>query len=279
MLDELSPRAVERWLTTSWLGQSLVCLERTGSTNDVARDLAREGAPAGTVVVADAQEAGRGRMGRRWLAAPGTCLLCSLLLRPTGLGPQCAAQLTMICALAAADAIGALSGLRTALKWPNDLIVHIKGAANGPPYRKLAGLLTETGLTGARLEHAIVGIGVNVNVAPPDLAALAPDATSILAETGQPLERARLLAVLLGHAEGRFERLQAGQSPVAEWASRLAFLGQAVEAWTPAGRLTGVAEGVDEDGALRLRLADGHVERLLAADVSLRVGSRPEEAR
>lgn len=277
-MDDLLPHRIERWLTTRWLGRRLVHLERTGSTNDVASDLAARGAPEGTVVVAEEQEAGRGRLGRRWLAPPGTCLLCSLLLRPTGLAPERAAQLTMLTALAAADAIADLSGLRAALKWPNDLIVE-GHAQTSHSYRKLAGLLTETALTGARLDYAIVGIGINVNVPPQDLALLAPDATSILAETGQRLERARLLAALLGQAEARLERLRAGDSPVAEWAGRLAFLGQPVEAQTPTGRLTGVAESVDEDGALRLRLADGRLERLRAADVSLRAGALPREAR
>jgi BirA family biotin operon repressor/biotin-[acetyl-CoA-carboxylase] ligase len=277
-MDPLDHEAIGRWLTTRWLGKPLVCLVRTGSTNDVARDLALAGAPGGTVVVADEQERGRGRMGRRWLAPAGTCLLCSILLRPPDLLPERAAQLTMLTALAAADAVAALSGLTPSLKWPNDLIVE-RCTPAGCSYRKLAGLLTETGLTAGRLDYAIVGLGINVNVPAEALPALAPDATSLLAETRRPLERAWLLAALLAGVEARYERLEAGESPFAEWAARLVFIGQPVEAWTPTGRLTGVAEGVDEDGALRLRLADGRLERLLAADVSLRAAAQVGEAR
>jgi len=246
-----------------------VYLPTTGSTNDVAKDLAGQGAPEGTVVVADEQTAGRGRMGRRWLAPPGVCLLCSILFRPD-LPPTQAQRLTMICALATADAVGKVAGLRVALKWPNDLIV--KPEARSPKsqeWRKLGGILTETGVIGERLDFVVVGIGVNVNVPLQALPDLAPDATSILAETGRRVDRAVLLATLLAGVEERYRRLRAGDSPYAEWAARLATLGKSVMATLPQGRLAGVAEGVDEDGALLLRTSDGVLHRLLAGDVTL----------
>ncbi len=260
---------VEAHLNTARWGRNLILLERTGSTNDAAKEAALQGAPEGTVVVAEAQTAGRGRLGRRWVAPPGTCLLCSLLFRPA-LPLSRANWLTMITSMAAADAIWKQTGLQVSLKWPNDLIVFDPASpGRSPAWRKLAGVLTETGVKGKRLDFVIVGIGINVNVPPDLLPGLAPNATSILAETGEEADREVLLATFLHQVERRYKAIQAGESPHREWAARLATVGQRVRVSTPAGPLTGIAEGVDEDGALLLRTADGQVHRLLAGDVTL----------
>jgi BirA family biotin operon repressor/biotin-[acetyl-CoA-carboxylase] ligase len=308
-MNQLDASRIQAQLTTRTFGRNLIVLSQTGSTNDVAKERAVAGAPEGVVVLADEQTAGRGRMGRRWLAPPGTCLLCSILFRPD-LPPAQAQRLTMLCALAMADAVEDVAGLRAWLKWPNDLIVKIQGQspkskdqslkpkdqsprikAQGPRakaqgWRKLAGVLTETSMVGLqgpdlkaqgpesesagwRLEYVVVGIGVNVNVAPQDLAGLALDATSVLAETGRKADRAALLATLLAGVEVRYARLQAGESPHAEWATRLATLGQHVEVITSEGKVVGAAEAVDEDGALLLRTSDCVLHRLTAGDVTL----------
>ncbi len=288
-VNRLSAERVKTLLRTQVFGQELLALAQAGSTNDVAADLAAQGAPEGTVVLADVQTAGRGRLGRRWVAPPSTCLLCSILFRPD-LSPAQAQQLTMLCALAAADAVIEVGGPGVALKWPNDLVVESRVSnpkAQGPKpkpqrWRKLAGVLTETEVTGTaqarrpkpetqpwRLEYVIVGIGINVNVSAADLPGLAPDATSILAETGLTVDRAVLLAALLAGVEARYARVQAGESPRAEWAARLATLGQPVQVLTATATLVGVAEAVDEDGALLLRTADGALQRLVAGDVTL----------
>lgn len=241
----------------------VLSLPRTGSTNDLLKELAAAGAPEGTVVTADEQTAGRGRFDRRWLAPPGTCLLLSILFRPALPASQIS-YLTMLTSLAAADAIEALTGLKVALKWPNDLIVPAPDR-----WRKLAGVLTETSFTGQEVAYVVVGIGINVNVPTTALAELAPDATSILAETGRETNRAALLQHLLAGVERRYARLRAGETPCAEWASRLATLGQRVQADVGSERYSGIAEAVDEDGALLLRASDGKMHRLLAGDVTL----------
>jgi len=269
-MDRLDLSAVQAALTTRVFGRNLVFLPRTGSTNDVAKGLAAQAGPEGTVVVADEQTSGRGRLGRRWLAPPGDCLLCSILFRPD-LPLTQAFRLTMLCSLAAADAVEELAGLRVGLKWPNDLIVEYEARGlRSPEWRKLAGVLTETGVTGERLDFAVVGIGINVNVPPEVLPGLAPDATSILAETGRRVSRAALLAALLAGVERRYEALRAGESPWREWSARLATLGRQVKATTSDGALVGVAEAVDEEGALLLRTPDGVLHRLAAGDVTLR---------
>jgi len=261
-MDILNPSQIQTALTTQVFGRNLVILPRTGSTNDVAKGLAAQGAPEGAVVVADEQTAGRGRMGRRWSAPPGACLLCSILFRPD-LPVTQAQRLTMLCAVAMADAVVQVTGLQAALKWPNDLIVR------SPNWEKLAGLLAETGVRGEQLEFVVVGIGVNVNVGVEALPSLAPGAASILAQTGRETDRAALLTALLAGVEARYARLQAGEDPRLEWSARLATLGQVVEAATSDGVLTGVAESVDRDGALLLRTPDGRLHRLVAGDVTL----------
>jgi len=164
-----------------------------------------------------------------------------------------------------------LAGLPVALKWPNDLLIAPRPAHPAlESWRKLAGVLTETGIQGTRLAFAVVGIGVNVNVPPEALATLAPDATSILAETGRLTDRATLLAALLGNVEARYDALRGGRSPHEEWAARLATLGQPITASTGQETIAGVAEAVDEDSALLLRTPDGTLHRLVAGDVTLR---------
>jgi BirA family biotin operon repressor/biotin-[acetyl-CoA-carboxylase] ligase len=265
LVSHLDLSSVQATLTTHTFGRNLVILPSTGSTNDVAKELAAQGAPEGTVVLADEQTAGRGRMGRHWSAPPGTCLLCSILFRPN-LPPTQTPWLTMLCSLAAADAVEQVTGLPVALKWPNDLIIS---NLQSQGWRKLAGVLTETGVEGGQMAFVVVGIGINVNVELEVLPTLAPDATSILAETGQPVDRVTLLAAFLAGIEQRYEALQAGESPHQEWAARLATLGQPVRAVTPSETLIGVAESVGEDGALLLRTSDGTLHRLLAGDVTL----------
>lgn len=269
-MERLERARIETLLRTVHWGRNLILLERTGSTNDVAKGMAAEGAPEGTVVVAEEQTAGRGRLGRRWVAPPGTCLLCSLLFRPA-LPLSRANWLTMLTSMAAADAIREQTGLRVDLKWPNDLVVPARGAdGRTRAWRKLAGVLTETGVRGERLDFVIVGIGINVNVPPDLLPGLAPDATSVLAETGREADRALLLATFLREVERRYEALWTGKSPYREWAARLATIGKRVRVTTSTASFVGVAEGVDEEGALLLRTEDGICHRLLAGDVTLR---------
>jgi BirA family biotin operon repressor/biotin-[acetyl-CoA-carboxylase] ligase len=169
----------------------------------------------------------------------------------------------MLCALAASDAVRQVSGLVAALKWPNDLIVEDRS------WRKLAGILTETGVVGAQMDHVVVGIGINVNVPSGLLTSLAPNATSILAETGQSADRVTLMAAFLAGVERRYEALRVGQSPHPEWVAALATLGRPVKAITAEATVSGVAESVDLDGALLLRTPDGTLHRFLVGDVTL----------
>lgn len=259
-MEELSGDGLERGLTTGFVGRRWVFLHETASTNDFARDLAREGAAEGTLVVAEYQTAGRGRLARRWHAPPGTCLLLSLIFRPP-LAPHQVQRLTMVCGLAVLDAVAASSGLQVGLKWPNDVLIG---------GRKLGGILTEVDLRGDRVEHAVVGIGLNVNLDPGQIPQDLPvPATSLSQELGRPVDRLALLRFLLQAVEDRYVALCRGESPHGEWAQRLITLGQPVVVQQGGEPLVGVAEGVGADGALLLRLPDGRQVRILAGDVSM----------
>ena len=261
LLDKelLSPDSIRSGLATRFVGQTVHYWPAIGSTNDELKRLADEGAPEGALAIADEQIAGRGRLrGRTWVAPAGSSLLMSLLFRPDWLAPAQAQQITMLCALAAADAVAAIAGTQPGLKWPNDLLLDGK---------KLAGVLTELGFAGDQLAWVVVGVGLNVNADFAGQADLADTATSLSMAVGRPVSRLRLLHAYLAGVEARYQALRAGQSPHREWAARLATLGQAVTVHAPDGVYQGIAEGVDEAGALLLRQSSGEAVRILAGDV------------
>jgi len=259
-LSELSAESIRRGLKTDLIGQSIVYYSSLGSTNDLIKGLAAQGAPEGTLVIADEQTAGKGRLGRNWLAPPGTSLLLSLLFRPD-LAPNQAQRLTMICSLAIADAIEGLTGLPVDLKWPNDILIRGK---------KAGGILTELGTTGRNLDYVVVGMGLNVNLAVSTLSELRGMATSLSQELGREVSRLELLWRILEEIETRYNSLRRGELPHEEWVARLINLARQVQVTTPHGVLMGWAEGVDADGALILRTPDGQRKRILAGDVTLR---------
>jgi len=255
-MDKLSPDLIRAGLGTRWLAQRIVYYDCIGSTNDEARRLALEGTPNGTLVIADVQTAGRGRLQRAWLAPPGQALLFSLVFYPP-FGPQEAYQLTMLASLACVEAIAAQTGLQPAIKWPNDLLLG---------RRKLAGILSEMcGLDDGL--YVVVGIGLNVNV---DLTAwpeLQPQATSLREALGWAVPRIPLLQETLRRIERRYDRMAAGESPYGDWLEHLATVGQQVRVTTHEETLEGLAKGADPDGALVLELPDGTLRHIRVGDV------------
>lgn len=247
-------------------GWDIRYFERVTSTNTLALEAGRQGAPEGLVFIADEQTAGRGRLERRWIAPPGTCLLFSVLFRPGEPFTERAPRLTMLCGMALADAVNTVTGLTPQLKWPNDLIITRAGV-----WRKVAGMLSEIESASDGALFLVVGIGLNVNVPAAVLPTLAPNATSLLVESGRVIERVALLDAFLQRVEAYRAAWRAGEDPAPLWRHRLAWLGEVVQIHTPTEMASGIAEDVDADGALVLRLADGRQQRFTVGDVSLRV--------
>jgi BirA family biotin operon repressor/biotin-[acetyl-CoA-carboxylase] ligase len=268
---------IQQELGTRLIGRRIDYYPVIGSTNDEAKRLAVAGAPDGTLVIADEQTAGKGRMGRRWLAPPNTCLLMTLILRAE-LPPAQAARLTMLCSLAAAEAIESVTGLQVGIKWPNDLVISQREAAGVGAELKIAGFLTETSLIGERLDFAVVGMGINVNLDPAALGPVMVPATSLETELGRPVDRARLLIAILRQTEVRYLSTTSsvepggnGQQAIhAAWVERLVTVGREVTVTGMEGSIHGRAEGVDPDGALLLRDMAGNLHRIVIGDVSLR---------
>jgi BirA family transcriptional regulator, biotin operon repressor / biotin---[acetyl-CoA-carboxylase] ligase len=226
------------------------------STQDIARAAAQTGAAEGLVVFADEQTAGRGRQGRGWVSPAGVNLYFTLVLRPTLEGLR---GLSQSVPLAVADGLESGS-LEARVKWPND--VQVGG-------KKIAGVLIDAELDGQAVSYALVGVGVNVNLSITSDISIAPIATSVLEASGAPTSREKLLARLLERLEFRYEQLATDREAVhQDWKAKLIGLGEEVTVHLPDGSMaTGIAEGVREDGALMLRVADGSVLQLAAGEL------------
>jgi len=250
---------------TRWVGSRVDYHPTLDSTNLRADALARAGAPEGTLVIADAQTAGRGRVGRSWFSPPGRNLYLSLILRPD-LRPDQAHAYAFVGALAVADLAAARIGRAGAveIKWPNDVL------ASG---RKLSGVNLPAWIEGDRIAALVLGIGLNVNLAADELPAeLRSLATSLRIETGQMQDRVAIAEELCVRLEAWCERLRRdGFPPILDAYSKwLRMRGSRVRIGGPgiAREVEGVALGLAEDGALLLETPGG-VERILAGDVQL----------
>lgn len=264
--DAVTPAAVQAALRTERLGRSIEFRQSVGSTNEVAKALARLGAPEGLVVVAEEQTGGKGRLGRTWHSPPGVGIWMTVVLRPP-LIPYEAARLTLCAAVAVAGAIRQVAGLPAAIKWPNDIVLED---------RKVCGILTEMEADWDRVHFAVVGIGINANLPaeafPEHLRATA---TSLLAAGGKPVPRALLIAEVLARLEAEYQDLVAGRfdQVLTRWRALSATLGRTVRVLPVAPdqpEVVGVAEAVDPSGALLVRLPDGQLHRVVAGEVSIR---------
>jgi BirA family transcriptional regulator, biotin operon repressor / biotin---[acetyl-CoA-carboxylase] ligase len=245
-------------LTTRWLGRAFEWLPVCASTSDLAAERARAGAPAGLTIVADAQTGGRGRLGRSWHSPAGENLYVSVLLRPTRPANEIP-PLTLLAGAAVARAVAAL-GVSPRLKWPNDVQL-VDGADHK---RKLAGVLTEMASAGERVEHVVVGIGLNVDTTSFP-AELADRATSLRAALGRSVDRAGLLAAVLNAFEPLYEEFER-RGPAVAVAAFEEFAALPARCRVD-DRLHGTALGVDPDGALRLRDDAGQIHRVISGEV------------
>jgi BirA family biotin operon repressor/biotin-[acetyl-CoA-carboxylase] ligase len=244
------------------IGRDIRVFRETTSTSDVAEKLARDGAAEGVVVIAESQTAGRGRLGRRWVSPAGKGLWLSVLLRPP-FRPQQTTQLTIAAAVAVARAVHTQTGLLPEVKWPNDLLLG---------GRKFGGILTELSGEQDRVRHAVLGIGVDVNVVASDLPVeVRRIATSLRIALGRPVPRAELAVALLRELEADYRRLLAGrfEEIADEWERLCTTIGRDLEVEIGGRRVRGRAESLDTDGALLLRTEHGRLERITGGDVVL----------
>jgi len=245
------------------LGAPLVLAAQTTSTNDDAKRGAREGAAHGATWLAESQTAGRGRQGRAWVSPPGESLLFSVLLR-LGCPPGSVPPLSLVCGLAVRDAVaralGTAHDFDVAVKWPNDVLLRGK---------KVAGILVESALAGAKVEYVIVGIGINVltRSLPAELLATA---TSLAREGGARLDRAEILAdVLAGLDRDVALVAHRGLGVVhARLTKHDALAGREVESLD--SPLRGTACGIDREGRLLVRTAGGAVMKVVSGELRLR---------
>ena len=258
--DRLEPVLWEGLLTTAVLGRGTNLYEETlDSTNLRLKRAAVEGAPSGSVCLCECQTAGRGRLGRAWNSPAGRGLWVSVLLRPE-LPPAQAPLITLCTAMAMERAVRELTGLPTAIKWPNDLVCGGK---------KLCGILLECSADPDRVEYVVIGTGLNVHAGayPPELG---DRAAAIDELTDAPLRRVLLTRYLAALEEYTDTLRREGFGALAEgYRARSCTLGSRVHV-TGAVELTGTAEAIDETGALLVRTDDGVLHRVLSGDVSVR---------
>lgn len=255
-------RELEQGLKTKTMGQSIYFYEETDTTNNRARELALEGAPEGTLVVAEKQTDGRGRRGKVWESPLGTGIWMSLVLRPQ-IMPAEASVLTLLCGLATAEAIKAETGLSAGIKWPNDILINGK---------KAVGILTEMDCEMSEVHFVIPGIGINVNTAsfPPEIADIA---TSLYLECGKTVSRRRLVHKVLERLEEHYETfLRTGSftAMLEDYRKHCITLGKEVHVL---GREPFFAEALDitPEGELLVRRADnGKEEVVFSGEVSIR---------
>lgn len=255
--ETLSLERVTTDLGTRLIGRKVVYYPWVSSTMDIAAEQADHGAAEGLVILTDAQTAGRGRHDRSWIAPAGSSVLASFLFRPV-LSADTGNQVAMVVALATLDAIRGVTGLEAAVKWPNDILVG---------QRKVGGLLTQSSLIGAEIDYLIVGLGLNVNFDPTQVADLPATASSLMLAFGQPVDRHALVRALLRAVDSRYISLRGGHSPVLAWSEKLATLGQRVRVMQQTGAVVGTAETVDARGNLIVRGHDGSHTTIIAGDV------------
>jgi BirA family biotin operon repressor/biotin-[acetyl-CoA-carboxylase] ligase len=259
--DLLTKAAISERLSTEWAGQEVCSFDEIDSTNNEAKRQAEIGAPHGLLVISEVQTAGRGRMGRPWSSPAGSGIWMSLLLRPS-LAPIQASGLTLVMALAIREAIVTLTGAECRIKWPNDIV------ADG---KKVCGILTEMSAEPDRINHVVIGVGINVtdDSFPEEIR---DRAISIWQVCGQKIQRAELVAEILKTFERFYEQyLQSGDMSTLLDAYNAALIncGQTVRVLDPKGEYEAVARGIIPSGALIVE-KDGQTREIISGEVSVR---------
>ena len=245
---------------TKWAGKTVHFARETDSTNLWIKRLAKEGAPEGTLALAEFQSAGRGRLGRSWEVPEGTSVMMSILLRPK-FEPQYAPMLTLVMGMAVAKAVKKL-GFDVSIKWPNDVVVS---------HKKICGILTEMGVRDGKIDYAVIGVGINVNIRefPEEMA---DKATSLYLESGREFDRSQIPGLVMEAFEEYYEKFAATcdlSGLKEEYESILANYNQPVRVLAKEP-YEGVARGITDGGELLVEKNDGTIVAVSAGEVSVR---------
>ena len=245
---------------TKWAGKTVHFAKETDSTNLWIKRLAKEGASEGTLALAEFQSAGRGRLGRSWEVPEGTSVMMSILLRPK-FEPQYAPTLTLVMGMAVAKAVKSL-GFDVSIKWPNDVVVS---------HKKICGILTEMGVRDGKIDYAVIGVGINVNIKefPEEMA---DKATSLYLESGKEFDRSQIPGLVMEAFEEYYEKFAATcdlSGLKEEYESILANYNQPVRVLAKEP-YEGVARGITDGGELLVEKTDGTIATVSAGEVSVR---------
>jgi BirA family biotin operon repressor/biotin-[acetyl-CoA-carboxylase] ligase len=258
-----TPWEIQTGLGTAQIGKRIYTLLQTSSTNEVAFRLASKGAEEGEVVLAESQTKGKGRMGRPWESPAGLNIYLSIILRPK-IVPSKTPLITLVAAVACAEAIEEIAGLLPAIKWPNDLLLERK---------KIGGILTEADMELDRINFVVVGIGINVNMTRPLFPPSIKDtATSLQEALGREIPRIALIQAILRRLEQWYTRLRQGRGEEIRrrWKDLSLVKGQAIEVTSLGEVVRGTALDIDEDGALLVQTDKNTIKRVVAGDVTLK---------
>ncbi|RXJ03977.1 biotin--[acetyl-CoA-carboxylase] ligase [Anaerobacillus alkaliphilus] len=254
----LTENEIKAGLKTNYIGKHVVYEKSVSSTQEIAHRLAREKVAEGTIVVADEQVGGKGRLGRAWFSPIGTGIWMSMILKPK-IPPQRAPQLTLLAAVAVIRGIHAATGLHCDIKWPNDIL--LKG-------KKLVGILTEMQADPDQIHSVIIGIGINVNQKnfPDEIKEIA---TSLSLEKGEDVNRALVMQSIMAEFEQLYELfLKDGFLPIKQmWEAHATTIGRRITARTVSGAIEGFAKGITEDGVLLLEDDFGTIHKIYSADI------------
>ena len=259
--DSVKPQELRGYLNTKWLGNTIYWEESVDSTNTWAKRLAEDGAPHGTVVIADEQTQGKGRRGRQWVTPKGTSIAVTKLLKPD-MPPERASMLTLVEGLSVAQAIRKLYNLDASIKWPNDVVVS---------NRKICGILTEMSAQMDYINYIVIGTGINTNLRefPEELKDIA---TSLMIEVGHEVKRAELVAALLEIFEKNYEIFSKTwdlSGLMQDYNDILVNREAQVRVLQPGNEYTGIARGIDEKGQLLVEREDQTIEKVYAGEVSV----------
>lgn len=250
---------------TKWAGKTVHFVKETASTNQLAKQIVGELPEQepfhGMLVTAEHQTAGRGRLGRSWLAPAGKCVTMTLLLKPD-FAPQYASMLTLVMGLSVAEAIGKM-GLEAWIKWPNDVVVSRK---------KICGILTEMSLDGTEIREVAVGVGINVNLQQIS-EEMKEIATSMYLESGKQYDKNQVIAQVLECFEKNYEIFEKRcdlRDLMEDYNRRLINRGRPVRVLDPQHPFEGTARGINEQGELLVEREDGRMEQVRSGEVSVR---------